>query len=214
MPIWYHKEADTEIRSINHTTASVCLRTKHRIQTVGDTVALTFRQQNPEHEPTSLCQCKECTGMHEGYNCQHPHGCMNQALKLLNSLPKKWDPRSELPEDYQNKPIPTSTLPSGENPFDTNITTTGSLANIFRIFTDETIEPINILPKLKPQPRIGEQRITIATDGSCENNDKQNAKAGAGVFIADEHTENQSAKLPQYVHQSNQTGEIVAVKIA
>ncbi|KAJ3924532.1 MAG: hypothetical protein NXY57DRAFT_969681 [Lentinula lateritia] len=139
---------------------------------------------------------------------------MNQALKLLNSLPKKWDPRSELPEDYQNKPIPTSTLPSGENPFDTNITTTGSLANIFRIFTDETIELINILPKLKPQPRIGEQRITIATDGSCENNDKQNAKAGAGVFIADKHAENRSAKLPQYVHQSNQTGEIVAVKIA
>ncbi|KAJ3896995.1 hypothetical protein F5879DRAFT_761446, partial [Lentinula edodes] len=39
------------------------------------------------------------------------------------------------------------------------------------------------------------------------------AKAGVGVFIAKDHPENTSAKLPNYIPHSNQTGEIVAVKI-
>ncbi|KAJ3897690.1 hypothetical protein F5879DRAFT_813625, partial [Lentinula edodes] len=45
--------------------------------------------------------------------CQHPHRCINQVLKLLNTLPEKWDPRSELPEDYQIKPVLTDTTDTG-----------------------------------------------------------------------------------------------------
>ncbi|KAJ3851382.1 hypothetical protein EV368DRAFT_17452, partial [Lentinula lateritia] len=215
MPIWYHKEANAEIRSMNHTNASICLRTKHQTRTVGDALNMTNRLQHPDHEPTSSCQCTECTELREAYNCQHPHGCMNQALKLLNTLPEKWDPRSELPEDYQIKPVLTDTTDSGVTPFNANITTTGSLANIFRIFTDQTVKPRNILPRLRPQLTPGEcQKVIIATDGSCENNGERNVKAGVGVFIAKDHPENRSAKLPNYIPHSNQTGEIVAVKIA
>ncbi|THU75665.1 hypothetical protein K435DRAFT_706713 [Dendrothele bispora CBS 962.96] len=35
MPIWYHKHADPAIRKLNRSTASECLKTKHKIFTVG-----------------------------------------------------------------------------------------------------------------------------------------------------------------------------------
>ncbi|KAJ3858246.1 hypothetical protein EV359DRAFT_15051, partial [Lentinula novae-zelandiae] len=215
-PIWYHKDADPEIRSMNHTAASICLRVKHGIRTVGDTLDLANKSQDPGHEQIPSCKCQQCTEIREKYNCNHPHGCINQALKLLNTLPEKWDPRSELPEDYQKQPEHTQTTEEDKRlPFDTRVTTEGSLADIFRIFTDKTLKATNTLPKLKAPPNLEElQYIVIATDGSCENNGEENAKAGAGIFISDNHPDNRSAKLPKYIAQSNQTGEIVAAKIA
>ncbi|KAJ3871288.1 hypothetical protein F5051DRAFT_314280, partial [Lentinula edodes] len=210
MPIWYHKEADQNIRTMNHTTASICLRMKHQIRTVGDTLDIAGRQQNPNHIQMSSCTCEECTDLRENT------GCMNQAHKLLNTLPEKWDPRSELPEDYQNEPTLTDVDKEQKRvPFDARVTTEGTLADIFRIFTDSKISPTTTLPKLKPPEFHDEQHsITVATDGSCENNGEENAKAGAGIFIADGHPENRAVKLPKYLGHSNQTGEIVAAKIA
>ncbi|THU86900.1 hypothetical protein K435DRAFT_682697, partial [Dendrothele bispora CBS 962.96] len=38
--------------------------------------------------------------------CDNPHKCILRAQQLLDTLPPKWDPRSELPEDYIRKPNP------------------------------------------------------------------------------------------------------------
>ncbi|KAJ4478484.1 hypothetical protein J3R30DRAFT_3256331, partial [Lentinula aciculospora] len=67
--------------------------------------------------------------------CEHPHGCANQAKKLLDTLPPKWDPRSELPEDYRGE-YRASREENMNNikSFDKCITTTGSISDIFRIF--------------------------------------------------------------------------------
>ncbi|KAJ3848778.1 hypothetical protein EV368DRAFT_23015, partial [Lentinula lateritia] len=45
-------------------------------------------------------------------------------------------------------------------------------------------------------------------------NGEDDAQAGAGIFIANEHLANRSSKLPRSIAQSNQTGKIVAAKIA
>ncbi|KAJ3848777.1 hypothetical protein EV368DRAFT_21552, partial [Lentinula lateritia] len=95
MPIWYHKEADPTICSMNHTAVSTYLRTKHQVQTVGDAQDILDRNQSLGHQLNSSCNYGGC----KMYHCDHPHGCINQTKKLLDTLPKKWDPRSELPED-------------------------------------------------------------------------------------------------------------------
>ncbi|KAJ3768283.1 hypothetical protein FB446DRAFT_627885, partial [Lentinula raphanica] len=215
MPMWYHKEANPILRTMNLTAASICLRTKHGIRTVGETVDLVTRYQREEHQANNACECEGCRNVREEYQCNHPHGCMNQARKLLDTLPPKWDPRSELPEDYQEEYTPSRDEQRNKViPFDRRITTTGTVSEIFRIFTDPNTQPTNTLPNLKPYVEGPEQSICVGTDGSCENNGEENARAGAGVYIDEKHPKNKSIKLPKYLIQSNQTGELVAAKVA
>ncbi|KAJ3797676.1 hypothetical protein GGU11DRAFT_656639, partial [Lentinula aff. detonsa] len=214
MPIWYHREASNEVRKMNSTLASTCLKINHGVRTVGDATDIQSYCQNQEHCPTSTCECKDCKEMQLKWGCKHPHGCTRQAAKLLDTLPPKWDPRSVLPEDYQLKPKNTLQFPDSDKwkPFDNRITTSGTVAEIFRIFTDKNTEPTNLLPSLEPIP--GVDKIVLATDGSCEHNGEDNAIAGAGIFVENDHPANRASKLPKYLSHSNQTGELVASKLA
>ncbi|KAE9385266.1 hypothetical protein BT96DRAFT_755928, partial [Gymnopus androsaceus JB14] len=205
MPMWYHKEAHAEIRSMNSTTASACLRLKHGLQTVGDAVKLISTIQSADHQPNSLCECVDCNKIREMYECDHPHGCARQATKLLDTLPPKWDPRSELPEDYQE-------APGVKALFDNRVTTRGSLADIFRIFTDDKLPTTNQLPNLRPINRTGIVNFTIG--GASENRGNEDAKAGAALYFGIGHHANRSAKLPRYLERSKTAGEILAVKVA
>ncbi|THU82375.1 hypothetical protein K435DRAFT_584528, partial [Dendrothele bispora CBS 962.96] len=216
MPVWYHVEADPKIRLMIHTLASKCLKTKHIVRTVGDAEAIAEALLEEEHEAQNNCECCKCTHLRESVQCAHPHGCMTQATKLLDMLPQKWDPRSEFPEDYQNKP-----QNDGEDwkAFDGRVTTKGELADIFRIFTEKNITPTKELPKLKPDTNVNGRHLVIneiivATDGSCKNDGNDNARAGAGIYVEKEHPLNRSVKLPLYLGQSKQIGELTAVKIA
>ncbi|THV00887.1 hypothetical protein K435DRAFT_931166, partial [Dendrothele bispora CBS 962.96] len=58
------------------------------------------------------------------------------------------------------------------------------------------------------------EELTIATGGQCLNNGNDNARAGAGIYVEKGHPMNRSVKLPLYLGQSNQTGELVATKMA
>jgi ribonuclease HI len=56
--------------------------------------------------------------------------------------------------------------------------------------------------------------ICIGTDGSCLKNGDTDACAGAGGFISPNHEDNYAIRVPANVLQSNQTGEMLAVKLA
>ncbi|THU93283.1 hypothetical protein K435DRAFT_613767, partial [Dendrothele bispora CBS 962.96] len=213
MPIWYHKEADPTIRTLNHTQASQCLKKKHAVRNVGDAEALANMLRNSQHTMENNCMCEQCTHLRTNLHCEHPQGCMKQALKLINTLPPKWDPRSVLPEDYQRKPRETE---PDWIIFDNRVTTNGTLADIFRLFTDPKVTPVNTLPDLKIRaPEDADTgNIIVATNGSCYNNGEDNAHAGAGIYVGPDHQMNRSAKLPLYIGQSNQNGELVATKLA
>ncbi|KAG7451418.1 uncharacterized protein BT62DRAFT_927124 [Guyanagaster necrorhizus] len=58
---------------------------------------------------------------------------MLRAKDLLDTLPSKWDPRFMLPEDYEEAPKEIE----GGFEFDRRITTYGSVAAIFQIFTQK-----------------------------------------------------------------------------
>ncbi|KAF9073029.1 hypothetical protein BDP27DRAFT_1487656, partial [Rhodocollybia butyracea] len=166
------------------------------------------------HQPTGECDCTDCESLRDQIGCENPHSCMLWAEKLLAPLPEKWDPQSELPEDYQLKPKQDD-FPEGSpwDEIDVRVTTRGTLAEIFRIFADPKCLPTNFLPDLK-FTEANEIRATAATDGSCIDNGKENARAGAGIFFGEYNQDNQAIRIPPQLTQSNQTGDLVAVKIA
>lgn len=175
MPIWYHRQASPEIRAMNSTAASICLRSKHKIQTVGEVESMANLIQSNSHSQNMSCKCDECEFIRETYACKHPHGCARQAEKLLDTLPPKWDPRSELPEDYQQAPKTNEDMARDVIIFDNCVTTDGTLTDIFRIFTDETHPTTAELPTLRPREATGNMHVTVegwpkrvlsGTDGS------------------------------------------------
>ncbi|KAJ3805366.1 hypothetical protein F5876DRAFT_69854 [Lentinula aff. lateritia] len=93
------------------------------------------------------------------------------------------------------------------------VTTYGNLANAFRIFTDG--EKNTDLPNTKRTTTNTEiQSIDAYTDGSCIENGTDEASAGAGVYFPDGQYSDCAIKLPKEIKQSNQTGEIIAIKEA
>ncbi|KAG6894619.1 hypothetical protein C0992_005383, partial [Termitomyces sp. T32_za158] len=56
--------------------------------------------------------------------------------------------------------------------------------------------------------------LLLATDGSCTNNGDDDAKAGAGVFYETNSRLNMSVRVPSHLTQSNQSGELLALKEA
>ncbi|THV01200.1 hypothetical protein K435DRAFT_632724, partial [Dendrothele bispora CBS 962.96] len=99
MPIWHHMEADSSIKQLSHTLASKCLKLKHNVRTVGDAEELAKNLEEEEHKPQNNCECQVCKRLKQTMNCTHPHSCMKQAAKLLDTLPQKWDPRADFPEE-------------------------------------------------------------------------------------------------------------------
>ncbi|KAJ7813912.1 hypothetical protein B0H13DRAFT_1665070, partial [Mycena leptocephala] len=104
MPIWYHKHADPRIRRLNHAKASECLRDKHQIRTVGEAEYFESILIKPDHMPTDECECESCNEWELKAGCTTPHSCYSKAKELLDTLPPKWDPRIEQPEDYELPP--------------------------------------------------------------------------------------------------------------
>jgi ribonuclease HI len=96
--------------------------------------------------------------------------------------------------------------------FDPSMTSKTSLAECFRIFVEKgrlSHEPANRLER----PIRGielEEMTTVYTDGSCLNNGKANARAGAGIWYGPADPRNRSVRVPGQ-KQSNQIGELAAV---
>lgn len=105
-PMWYHLYADQpRVRRLAGANSRVtkCLRDNHRARTVGDFEKLAVLLTGPDHDvrgrPT--CECNECVSQKLLDGCEHPHRCAECAEEFLSTLPPKWDPRGEHPEDYE-----------------------------------------------------------------------------------------------------------------
>jgi hypothetical protein len=182
----------------------------HGVLTVGDAENKAQGLQVFAHQPTGDCECDNCTHFRDTTGCQNPHECYVCAGELLDELPFKWDPCRPQPEDYevQEDKEPDD---NGWVIFDRSITTTGPLANIFRIFTEGQVT--NNLPDMRLDDTFAAEE-TVPTDGSCFNNSQDDAAAGARVFYEEGDDRNEAIRLPEGLEQSNQTAEMVAIKEA
>ncbi|KIK67643.1 hypothetical protein GYMLUDRAFT_115212, partial [Collybiopsis luxurians FD-317 M1] len=208
MPIWHHAEAP-DTRRLYRKNPSRCLRETHGITTVGETEALAQLTRTPRHTRRRNCSCEACKNVRTQHGCQAPYRCYQRATELLNALPPKWNPTAPQPEDYEPEEL-TQPAVEGGVVFDHRITEKGSLADAFRIFTTGT--RTNGLPATDWGPGRITPRVHVYTDGSCQHNGGENARAGAGIFCASDDTMNRAIRIPASLPQTNQTGEIVSIK--
>jgi ribonuclease HI/exonuclease III len=210
LPIWHHKYA-TCSRRLFSSRLNKCLKTNHRVMLVGAAERLANLEATEGHIPVATCLCAGCvqTRVATNHNCLNPHHCYLRAQLLLDALPPKWNPQTgRLPEDYEADLIPSDD-PS-RPAFDRRITTTGSLANLFRVFAEppRTGPPLWLPPSHHPN----RQGITAYTDGSATNNGGADPRAGAGIFVGPASPYNRAIRVPPELGASNQIAELLAVK--
>ncbi len=217
MPMWDHMYADRV--SLGRLTMPskllTCIQQAHGARTVADFVCLAQTIDRSTHQPRAACNCEDCGRMRTEDGCRNPHLCSMRAKEILRTLPDKWNPSKVQPEDLERLTMANLRKELEQKndlvPFDRCVTTYGDLGHAIRIFTDN--DPVsNILPGLDLEENGAE--ITVATDGSCTRNGELSARAGAGVFVEENHALNCSLRLPRSLEQTNQTGEIVATLLA
>ncbi|KAJ7127523.1 hypothetical protein C8R43DRAFT_897268, partial [Mycena crocata] len=137
MPIWYHIGANTRM---NNSIASKCLRNNHKIRTIGDVIDFINREdQSRPHYQRINCACWLCKADRD-CGCRKPSSCQEQAIKLLNDIFPKWDPRriirqSNPPLDHDQQAENISAFESKKPViFDPNVTVNDSLSSTFRAF--------------------------------------------------------------------------------
>lgn len=214
MPMWDHNQ--TERKGMGRLSAksatTTCLKRNHGLRTVGDFEGLARALENTAHRPTMRCTCTDCEAQITSSKCANPHRCYIRAKQILDLPPPKWDPRKEQPEDYEDEDYAWAKgLGVEAEVVDRRVTMKGPLSETFRVFTDG--KPLSRTPPSLMLQRTSEFK-TIGTDGSCSQNGEANARAGAGVYVAADSSENIAMRLPKTVPQSNQTAEMTATLLA
>jgi hypothetical protein len=109
---------------------------------------------------------------------QNPHNCYRKAQDLLDELEEKWDPGASQPQDYEKEPQPEDEEETETRTFDPRITTYGTIADTFRIFTKRTPRNLHdVAPDTSHDTDAEEEGVTIYTDGFAKNNGGANARS-------------------------------------
>ena len=220
LPAWYHIASAP--RPIGN-AASTCLLRNHDVTKVTDLIKTSARERNPNRNPDMphhnqrFCRCRDCDE-DRAKGCQNPYLCAQEALTRLEQIAPKLNPMTpgnthgnfSLTESRKRR----NQLAKERNEailFDPSITTKGSLADCFRIFTNpDQISnlPANRLAANRTNLRL--QEVSIYTDGACLNNGKEDARSGSGVWLGPDHENNRALRTPGS-SQSNQVAEMIAV---
>ncbi|KAL1737611.1 hypothetical protein HDZ31DRAFT_79032, partial [Schizophyllum fasciatum] len=104
MPMWFHQHANEQQmkRLASNNKVTKCVKSNHNLRTVGDFEEMAAKKSEPTHQDRRNCDCETCEEMRTETGCENPNACFTRAEEFLNSLPSKWDPRGEHPEDYEN----------------------------------------------------------------------------------------------------------------
>jgi len=213
LPIWYHIRSAQTARKLYKTKTAKCLRRKHGIKLVRETLQL-LDNVNEQHEARNNCTCPTCTTMRTHHKCTHPHGCISLAATLMDRILPEWDPRHDNGPNGEPQLLEHS-LEEGEI-IVSKPTQTTSLKDTITIFNETRPTPPTPTPTQPTNTRETTQTrdtITVYTDGACINNGLENATAGSGVWYGDNNRRNSSTRVT-HENQTNQTGELTAILIA
>ncbi|KAF8912564.1 hypothetical protein CPB85DRAFT_1192624, partial [Mucidula mucida] len=203
MPIWYHIKSEGTRGLFNRGAQIKCLKLKHKVRTVGDAEQLALQTGGNRHTHRRKCACAACKEARD-LGCEHPHKCFDKAKGLLKSLPEKWNPLLNKPEDEPERLYEED---EERTLFKSCLTTTGSLGDAFRIFADGDECPRTFAPDTTyPE----EEEIIAYTDGLAINCGTKEAAAGAGVYFEEGDERNVSLRIPNEVGTTNQAAELIA----
>ncbi|KAJ7252019.1 hypothetical protein C8J57DRAFT_1238360 [Mycena rebaudengoi] len=210
LPMWFHAGATTDLKRRNNTALAKCLRKNHGVVTVGDTLELVERNYQG-HSRRRNCACNSCKAdRHKG--CEIPYKCQEEAVKILDCLSEKWDPRMfvnqpnpELDQDDRarnSEAIQNKT----EVQFDPRITLTDNLSDGFRVFAGTVHNtPAN---QLDPEQDPSEVNISISSAYRLEN-DGELLAAGA-IWYGGNDPRNRTIRV-QSTLASKTAGELAAI---
>ncbi|KAH9015245.1 hypothetical protein EDB83DRAFT_2211757, partial [Lactarius deliciosus] len=216
LPAWYHPgAAPCPMTNV----ASRC----HAIKTVADLIKLAgkIRQRNrtTDHVPSQLCVCADCA-RDRLLGCRNPHACATEAALRINDISPKYNPYA--PERHDDLSLTPNRKEKnrkaheseGEVLFDPTITCKEGIEECFRRFTDPN--RLTLIParcQLNRGRNLDHMKMEVYTDGACMKNGKLDARCGSGIWIGNNHPQNQALKVPG-PNQSNQIGELAAVVAA
>ncbi|KNZ82218.1 hypothetical protein J132_04178 [Termitomyces sp. J132] len=186
LPIWYHFAADPKIHKMNSGKVVECLKAKHKVKTVGEASELANILLNCGHVESDECECPGCMMLENTKGCLHPHLCVNRVNNMLNTLPSKWDPRAEQPDDRINQ-MCSEHQDEDTSPvvcFNARLATEGSMADLFRIFMTG---PMYHHVYLR-QNRMEDQTLLVAYIGRKSHTTRKNC--GVQIIGAGVHFEN------------------------
>ncbi|OJT05923.1 LINE-1 reverse transcriptase -like protein [Trametes pubescens] len=220
MPIWYHLAAEPG-RLMANSVAGKCLRDRHRVLTVAqcEELAVRLRPENEEHVPSKDCVCVECALDRTALGCLNPHRCVCAAERLIERLKPKWNPSQNEGGDglsltRRRKRANVSARADDQRiVFDPSMAQDVPVAEVFRVFTDETCMSASAAVRLPRPFGVQCEEVEVYTDGSCLNNGEASAAAGSGVWFGLNDPRNEGVRVPHDA-QSNQVAEIYAVTLA
>ena len=218
LPAWYHP--GTENHPIRRQTIR-CLIEVHDAIAIANLIRISARLRHPPlprpHIPSKWCNCPDCI-QDRLKQCKNPHECATEAQNKINALFPKFNPlisderhgnlsltgsrkRKNLQARSQNEPIT----------FDPTMTDKNDPTECVRIFTNPlTTSKQPAQRGIDPRTALRHRTVKAYTDGACQNNGKENAQCGSGIWIGPEDPRNTAIKVPGE-NQSNQIGELVAV---
>ncbi|KAH9831667.1 uncharacterized protein C8Q71DRAFT_715041, partial [Rhodofomes roseus] len=159
LPVWYHISTKKQLRRLDNTKLSKCLRLNHHTVTVADLVQAsrhdTLIETNPDDE-NDVCVCDRCDEDRRR-GCEDPLKCREAAGRLLLNIDDKWNPTARSPNDNltltkRRKESNTQAAETkGAVTFNPSVTERGGIKEALRVFVDEE----NILNPPAIRPRKG-----------------------------------------------------------
>ncbi|KAK7045288.1 hypothetical protein R3P38DRAFT_2490321, partial [Favolaschia claudopus] len=155
MPMWRHPGVNkTAYETACRRRSSACLRLKHGIQTVEQTLMLASRRTVVANRPHSInpsgiarqnCACPSCRRDRNELGCTNPGICIETAKMLMNCICPKWNPTTPSGTTsalHENEITLNKTPIEIDEPkaFDPDITL-WNLQDGFRIFAFEEYRP-------------------------------------------------------------------------
>ncbi|KAH9856134.1 hypothetical protein C2E23DRAFT_810216 [Lenzites betulinus] len=219
LPIWYHFALVQERTSAN-TRSNKCLRERHGVKTVADCLKMAERPEDETaHRENKNCVCERCSREKEATGCENPSSCMKAARNILSKLQEKWRPgagrnedglsltRDQWEENARRMESKDTVI------FDPSVTQDAPAANVFRAFVEATAADGPRATRPARPFQIVEEATDVHTDGSCDRNGAENARAGVGVWFAGDDARNCAARVPGDC-QTNQAAEAYACIVA
>ncbi|KAJ7364646.1 hypothetical protein DFH08DRAFT_681651 [Mycena albidolilacea] len=94
LPIYFHMGGNRDMGQRNNSKCAKCLRDFHEVQATGDVLAIVERDYQG-HSRRHNCACRTCRE-DRLRGCSAPYLCLEEAIKMLDCLYEKWDPRIEV----------------------------------------------------------------------------------------------------------------------
>ena len=135
--------------------------------------------------------CQACASARQK-GCKDPNKCRAAALKTLNSLQPKWDPRQKEQDDGLEED--TSIQPEiWFNP----CVRTNRIEDGFHVFTEP--EKMSQLPavRISQHQQLPEETVVVHINGTSTNENDETAKAAYNIWYGDGNEQNIHANMPE-----------------